>query len=102
MIELNGIRYNGTVEIHGAEIMVLFDEEMPLKLGENIELKTFSEANDVDTVFTHRIVKKIDGDCATIALETVPAPTQLDRIAAQALYTALMTDTLIEEGSDDV
>ena len=25
------------------------------------------------------------------------APTQLDRIEAQALYTALMTDTLIEE-----
>lgn len=25
-------------------------------------------------------------------------PTQLDRIEAQAMYTALMTDTLIEEG----
>ncbi|MBQ0167842.1 MAG: hypothetical protein KBT02_12110 [Treponema sp.] len=35
--------------------------------------------------------------------EEIPAvPTQLDRIAAQALYTALMTDTLIEEGIDDV
>lgn len=29
--------------------------------------------------------------------EPDPRPTQLDRIEAQALYTALMTDTLIEE-----
>lgn len=27
-----------------------------------------------------------------------PEPTQLDRIEAQMMYTALMTDTLIEEG----
>lgn len=26
-----------------------------------------------------------------------PQPTQLDRIEAQALYTALMTDTILEE-----
>lgn len=32
--------------------------------------------------------------------ETAPEepPSQLDRIEAQALYTALMTDTLLEEG----
>lgn len=30
-------------------------------------------------------------------VEPDAAPTQLDRIEAQALYTALMTDTLIEE-----
>lgn len=29
-------------------------------------------------------------------------PTQLDRIEAQALYTALMTDTLLEEEEADV
>lgn len=29
--------------------------------------------------------------------EPEPAPTQLDRIEAQAAYTALMTDTLLEE-----
>lgn len=29
-------------------------------------------------------------------------PTQLDRIEAQVLYTALMTDTLIEEEDADV
>lgn len=26
-----------------------------------------------------------------------PAPTQIDRVEAQALYTALMTDTLLDE-----
>lgn len=30
--------------------------------------------------------------------ESPEEPTQLDRIEAQAMYTALMTDTLIEEG----
>lgn len=29
-------------------------------------------------------------------------PTQLDRIEAQTMYTALMTDTLLEEESDNV
>lgn len=29
-------------------------------------------------------------------------PTQLDRIEAQTMYTALMTDTLLEEDADDV
>lgn len=37
-------------------------------------------------------------------LEYVPhkAPTQLDIIEAQTMYTALMTDTLLEEGTDNV
>ena len=30
------------------------------------------------------------------------APTQMERMEAQVLYTALMTDTLIEEGEEDV
>lgn len=29
-------------------------------------------------------------------------PTQLDRIEAQTMYTALMTDTLLEEDTDNV
>lgn len=29
--------------------------------------------------------------------EPEPEPTQLDRIEAQAIYTAMMTDTLLEE-----
>lgn len=28
---------------------------------------------------------------------TSPAPTQLDRVEAQTMYTALMTDTLLED-----
>ena len=37
-------------------------------------------------------------------LEYVPhiPPTQLDIIEAQTMYTALMTDTLLEEGTDNV
>lgn len=37
-------------------------------------------------------------------LEYVPhiPPTQLDIIEAQTMYTALMTDTLLEEGMDNV
>ena len=32
-----------------------------------------------------------------LELPSAPHPTQLDRIEAQALYTALMTDTILEE-----
>ena len=41
------------------------------------------------------VVSATDGE--VIEVEPVVLPTQLDRIEAQALYTALMTDTLIEE-----
>ena len=40
-----------------------------------------------------RTQKEMDADY----VEPETAPTQLDRIEAQALYTALMTNTLIEE-----
>ena len=45
-----------------------------------------------------RAQAEMDDDYAEIPI----VPTQLDRVAAQVLYTALMTDTLIEEGSNDV
>lgn len=32
-----------------------------------------------------------------IAMQTHPQPTEQDKLEAQVLYTALMTDTLIEE-----
>lgn len=31
-----------------------------------------------------------------------PAPTRLDKVESQSTYTAMMTDTLIEEDEDDV
>ena len=31
-----------------------------------------------------------------------PKPSEMDRIAAQTIYTALMTDTLLEEGNGNV
>lgn len=48
----------------------------------------------------NEIVERTADELATdkIALEAiVPEPTQLDRIEAQVMYTALMTDSLIEE-----
>lgn len=43
----------------------------------------------------------VDGDFIHDPLpkqeEETPAPTQLDRVEAQVMYTALMTDTLLED-----
>lgn len=43
----------------------------------------------------------VDGDFIHDPLpkqeEETPAPTQLDRVEAQTMYTALMTDTLLED-----
>lgn len=42
----------------------------------------------------------IDGECVYDPLpeeETTTAPTQLDRVEAQVMYTALMIDTLLED-----
>lgn len=47
----------------------------------------------VDGKAVERSQEEMDADY----VESETAPTQLDRIEAQALYTALMTDTLIEE-----
>lgn len=41
------------------------------------------------------VVSATDGE--EIAVETVVQPTQLDRIEAQIMYTALMTDSMLEE-----
>ncbi len=40
------------------------------------------------------VVSAVDGE--EIPVETVTVPTQLDRVEAQATYTAMMTDTLME------
>ena len=47
----------------------------------------------VDAEAVERTQEEMDADYTPPEV----APTQLDRIEAQALYTALMTDTLIEE-----
>lgn len=47
----------------------------------------------VDGAVVERSVEEMDADW----VPPEAMPTQLDRIEAQALYTALMTDTLIEE-----
>ena len=47
----------------------------------------------VDVKAVERTQEEMDADYTPPEV----APTQLDRIEAQALYTALMTDTLIEE-----
>lgn len=48
----------------------------------------------VDGKPVERTQEEMDADYAA---RPAPEATQLDRIEAQALYTALMTDTLIEE-----
>lgn len=47
----------------------------------------------VEYLILERTQEEMDADW----IEPEVVPTQLDRIEAQALYTALMTDTLIEE-----
>lgn len=47
----------------------------------------------VEYLILERTQEEMDADW----VEPEAKPTQLDRIEAQALYTALMTDTLIEE-----
>lgn len=42
------------------------------------------------------VVKMTAGTVPEPEPETTPEPTQLDRIEAQATYTAMMTDTLME------
>lgn len=42
-------------------------------------------------------VHRTESEIAADEQEYVPTPSQMDRIEAQTLYTALMTDTLIEE-----
>lgn len=37
------------------------------------------------------------GEIPAPASEPIPEPTQLDRVEAQVTYTAMMTDTLLEE-----
>lgn len=49
--------------------------------------------NGEEYVILERTQEEMDADY----VEPEVMPTQLDRIEAQALYTALMTDTLIEE-----
>lgn len=57
---------------------------------------------DERSVYRYKLVdgKPVERTQEEMDAEYVPpeaVPTQLDRIEAQALYTALMTDTLIEE-----
>lgn len=47
----------------------------------------------IDGVPVERTADEMDADYA----EQTPQPTQLDRIEAQTMWTALMTDTLLEE-----
>lgn len=48
-----------------------------------------SDYRYVDGEFVHDPLPKQE--------EETPAPTQLDRVEAQVMYTALMTDTLLED-----
>ena len=62
------------VDVPGVEAQEAWDEEIPIQIY---------------VPYTQDKLDRIDAERNK--------PTQLDRIEAQALYTALMTDTLIEE-----
>lgn len=62
------------VDVPGVEAREAWDEEIPIQIY---------------VPYTQDELDRIDAERNK--------PTQLDRIEAQALYTALMTDTLIEE-----
>lgn len=62
------------VDVPGVEAKAAWDEEIP------IQIYVPYTQDELDRIEAER-----------------NKPTQLDRIEAQALYTALMTDTLIEE-----
>lgn len=51
----------------------------------------------VDTIAVNQEAIDAYNETHPIAPETDPEPTQFDRVEAQALYTAMMTGTLIEE-----
>lgn len=61
------------VDVQGVEAQGAWDEEIP------IQIYALHTQDELDRIEAER-----------------NKPTQLDRIEAQALYTALMTDTLIE------
>ena len=47
----------------------------------------------------NNVVERTEEEIAAdVAARPGPAPSQLDRLEAQTTYTALMTDTLLEEG----
>lgn len=49
-----------------------------------------------------KMIEKAGLDVSNFEGRKKDQPTQLDRIEAQTMYTALMTDTLLEEDTDNV
>lgn len=99
----------------------IFEEVTFAKIGNIISLKGATENNSGFTTYRlsgeqlgdfsdyTTIYRLLDGEVqysndGSVYVDPIipeqpsaPQPTQLDRIEAQVLYTALMTDTLIEE-----
>ena len=63
------------------------DGEIEVVIPDAIGMENIHESRYADGEFVHDPIP---------ALETEATPTQIDRIEAQALYTAMMTDTLLE------
>lgn len=105
------IKYNDETEYRDVSFSKLSDHVVSLKNSpqntsgfltfrmNGDQLGDFSSYTTVYRVLTDEVQYSNDGS-VWVDRETeekVYGPTQLDRIEAQALYTALMTDTLIEE-----
>ena len=74
-------RDTGMVDEDGNAIMELYEDE-----------ETYTE----QVPYTMMTVTSMTPGIVPEPVETVPEPTQLDRVEAQAAYTAMMTDTLLE------
>lgn len=88
---VNGKHYDGTAVCPDGYRVILTVEGFDLPIGTSVDI------DDEDTengrcVYYDRVVRSIDGNTVTCTYST-----QEDRIEAQTMYTALMTDTLIEE-----
>ena len=64
--------------------------------GDTLWVPIYHYEANTNTI-SRRDQKDIDADLATAPQPPLPEPTLLDRIESQVTYTAIMTDTLIEE-----
>lgn len=62
-------------------------------------METYTETEIVTEQVPYTVMTVVDYVEGVIPepVETTPEPTQLDRVEAQVTYTAMMTDTLLEE-----
>ena len=99
------------VDIEAEEVTYYNEVERTRKVTKTCEVESFDEDGKPITVteeyeeeetyteqvpYTMMTVTAMTPGIVPEPVETVPEPTQLDRVEAQAAYTAMMTGTLLE------